>query len=367
MANLTDDMPLTAQMVSYAFNIWFAIELLLKIYLHRLFFFISGQWKMNFLDFFLVAYSLLEHVAMRLSFLRILRMFKMAKIVRMLKALTAVHDLRIMLDCLLGSFFGLFWALVLIGVLMYIYALIFVQALTEYVIENRDEISKTQQDDITTYFGSVVAGLLTVYKCLTGGMDWGDIYILVQPAGVIAGPACLLMVAFFTISVWNIITSVFIEKAMQMARPTLRELVKEHKAQSKQDAAEVEELIRKLDHDRKGYVSKAEFKDICKDGEIQEFLAVRDLDIQNVKDIDGFYEMVSDVDPSQVDANQVSVPGLVSILLHLKGSAKSLDLHKKLFEVGITQQSLLTSMQLLQAELRQDRGMSSRPRTDFRI
>jgi hypothetical protein len=205
LINLSLDLPPIPTALTFCFNVYFALELVLKLIVHRLFFFCNFHWKMNCLDFFLVTYSVMEvfllKSEMKLSALRVLRMFKMAKIVRMLKALTAVHDLRIMLDCLLGSFFGLFWALVLISVIMYIFSLIFVQAFTEYMIDEEATLDQGIKAEILTHFGSVSGAVLSVYEMLTGGKEWGEMYDLLEPTGMIAGPACVLMVAFFTISV----------------------------------------------------------------------------------------------------------------------------------------------------------------------
>jgi hypothetical protein len=336
LKHLTSEMPQMVVFLSYALNGFFLIELMLKLALHRWYFFYNNNWKLNWLDFLLVSYSFLETVSMSLSFLRVFRAFKVAKMVRMLKALTAFHDLRIMLDCLLGSFFGLFWSLVLIGVLMYIFALIFIQALTEHLITNGHVISPEARDDIYTYFGSVETAVLTTYKILTGGLEWGPMYALLKPAGWLAGPACLIMIGFFTVSVWNIITSVFIEKAMRLATPSIRELVRKQKKQAKLDAKEVAELIAKLDHDNDEVITKDEFVEICMNREIQEFLAVRELNIQNIKHFDAFFEMIAYRDTSSLDLTTmsgVSVDAVVEAFTHMKGYATAVDMNRKHFEL----------------------------------
>jgi hypothetical protein len=92
--------------------VWFAFELLLRLFVHRLYFFFLDHWQTNWLDLFLVTYSAFEQLGISLSFMRALRIFKIAKVIRLLKALKEVRDLRVMMDCLLGSWFALFWAVV---------------------------------------------------------------------------------------------------------------------------------------------------------------------------------------------------------------------------------------------------------------
>merc|ERR1719387_389810 len=101
--NLDDSTPIGFSIIDYVCLGYFFLELLLKIWVHRFYFFIGVEWKMNCMDTFLVAYGFFEAVGPDLSFLRALRVFKMAKMVRMFKGLRAVRDLRVMLDCLIGS------------------------------------------------------------------------------------------------------------------------------------------------------------------------------------------------------------------------------------------------------------------------
>eukprot|EP00439_Symbiodinium_sp_Y106_P075985 s897_g15.t1 len=72
-------------------------ELLLKLSVHRLHFFVNAEGGWNSFDFVLVLFAYLELVAASLlnpTFLRIVRLVKVGRIARMLKALRALEDLR---------------------------------------------------------------------------------------------------------------------------------------------------------------------------------------------------------------------------------------------------------------------------------
>ena len=87
------------------------------------------------------------------------------------------------------------------------FALVFVQAMTECMIENKETFDEETIDTIKAKFGSVQLGILSLTMSLTGGFDWGEMYDIVLLAGPIQMIACLFFVIFFTVSVWNIVGS----------------------------------------------------------------------------------------------------------------------------------------------------------------
>merc|ERR1740129_2346204 len=95
---------------------------------------------MNWLDLFLVTYGAFKQLGISLSFMRAVRIFKLAKVIRLLKALKEVRDLRVRMDCLLSSWFALYWAVVLVGFITHMFALVFVQSTTHYMIEHQDTL-----------------------------------------------------------------------------------------------------------------------------------------------------------------------------------------------------------------------------------
>merc|ERR1711933_171722 len=178
------------------------------------------------------------------------------------------------------------------------------------------------------------------------------IYVLLEPSGMVAGAACHLMIAFFTVSVWNIITSVFMEKAMRCSQPTIRELVCEHRLQAKIDQDEVRQLITKLESDKMGLISRHEFETICANHDIQEFLAVRDLNMQNVQDYDSFLEMMSSIVPGTISNHGINIEGMVAAWIHLKGNATNMSMHIGHFELHLTQRQILSKLQAIQTDMR---------------
>jgi hypothetical protein len=329
-ANLDPTVPVVCRILENVFLGWFALEVVVKIFVHRVFFFIGEHSKMNVLDFFLVIYASVEVVGIDLSFLRAVRVFKIAKVVRMLKALSQVRDLRVMMDCLISSWFAMFWAIVLIAFLTYMFSLVFVQAMTEYAISHKDTLDSELLDDIDKKFGSVQAGILSLFMALTGGFDWGEIYDLVVLSGPVGTVTCIFFVLFFTISVWNIVGSIFVEKVMQTAKPSHVEEMQELLTQARVDTSEVRSFFRDCDKTARGALSMEQFVKITEIGGLAEFMALREVDFRDPASLAAFFKMAQDnvkhsSSSEGLGDEDAAIEALVTTFHRVRGQASNLD------------------------------------------
>jgi hypothetical protein len=329
------DTPAIYATLEQLFLAFFALELILKFYVHRSFFFFGETWKMNTLDLFLVVYGAVNAFGLDLSFLRALRVFKMAKVIRMFQALRAVRDLRVMMDCLIGSFFTMCWGCVMIFFLLYMFALVFVQAFNDYLRNNASTIEKDFSDEIGYRFGSVQDGILTLFFVVSGTYDWSDMYAMLNQVGPFGASVCIFFILLFTMSIWNIIGSIYVEKVMAMAEPTQRELMDKQRLQHKVDAAEIREFFLSADKDASGVLSEREFEKIIMNGKLAEFMGVRDLEIQDLADSTSLFRLAQNYDllraqhhgltkaPCQED--EATIDGIVNTCLKVKGGGKRFD------------------------------------------
>merc|ERR1719272_2041697 len=101
-----------------------------------MFFFVCEDTKWNVLDLILVIFSVADALVQalatagggaNLTFLRALRIFKVSRALRLLRAVKFFSELRLMLDCIMGSVMTLIWCLALIVFVLYMFSLVFVQ------------------------------------------------------------------------------------------------------------------------------------------------------------------------------------------------------------------------------------------------
>merc|ERR1719305_2256391 len=91
-------------------------------------------------------------------------------------------------------------------------------------------------------FGSVMGGALTLFQCVAGGNDWVEAFEVVRATGADNGAVFLFFILFFVIAVWNIVTSIFIERTMEYAQPDMEGLLLIKRRKDIEDAKQLMKL-----------------------------------------------------------------------------------------------------------------------------
>jgi hypothetical protein len=322
--------------IEICFVVWYCIELMLRLFVHRAHFFVNQDAKWNNLDVVLVVFSILDVIGSasksNVSFFRMLRVFKVVKVLRTLRAMRFFQELRLMVDCAMGSFMQLLWCLVVIAFILYLFSLVFVQGMTDYLgdlVLDKAVLEESEADvytDVVASFGSVQQTMLLLLQSVTGGLDWQEIYDRILLSGDIRAAVYVFYILFFVVAIWNIITSVFVEKVLNLAKPDIDTLMMEQRRKDDEDAKELRELFRKLDVDCSGTISAEEFERCIKHGDVERFLVGRGIDIKDAKT---FFTMLSE---SMEKENEVDIGTIVGSCLRIKGVATSIDLQMLRYE-----------------------------------
>jgi len=251
------------------------------------------------------------------SFLRTMRILKVTKISRTVRLLRFFTELRLILHSLMGSLHSLFWSMAMLALVFYIFALILVNSSTSYLVFNFEVMDEADVNLVKQYLGSVQQAMLTLYMTATGGDDWSVYYSVVQSTGTFGATVFILYVGFIEIAVMNILTGLFVENAMKLAKPDrdirALEVCREEVSQQKQ----LMRLCEELDQDGSGTLTKDEFAKHMNDGKLKYFLATLGLDI---KDAERFFEILDD------ENNEIDIGLFVDACMKLKGAASSIDL-----------------------------------------
>eukprot|EP00929_Paragymnodinium_shiwhaense_P011876 TRINITY_DN11824_c0_g2_i1.p1 TRINITY_DN11824_c0_g2~~TRINITY_DN11824_c0_g2_i1.p1 ORF type:complete len:488 (-),score=64.42 TRINITY_DN11824_c0_g2_i1:632-2095(-) len=219
--------------VEFIFLGFYTVELLLRLHAHRLLFFCCEGAGWNILDFVLVVASLGGLIirasqaggrksSSRVIALRATRLIKIAKLLRVVRALRFFKQLHLFVDCVLGCLENLFWALIMILLVLLLFSIYFVQTFEGWISANVDAPDASEEVRSTVVgikeqFGSVQMGMLTLSKAISGGADWADIFDVVMKTGYLNAFVFLSMIIFFVVAVWNIITSIFFENTIKAA------------------------------------------------------------------------------------------------------------------------------------------------------
>jgi len=254
--------------------------------------------------------------------MRAMRILKIAKVSRTVRLMQQFSELRLILNSMLGSLKNLGWSIAMLALIFYLFALVFVQ-LTASSLE--DSLNSNQQDPFRQlkldWFGSVEMAMLTLYKACTGGDDWSVPYGVAVESGELPAFLFIFFIAFMQIAVLNILTGIFVEKAMKLAQPDRERLGIEIDRKEKQVEEDLRKMCREMDTDNSGCIKSDELNDFIEGGKLKGFLMTLGL---HIKDTDVFFSILDS--NSQQAAGSVATEIFIEECMKLKGFATNLDL-----------------------------------------
>eukprot|EP00929_Paragymnodinium_shiwhaense_P085867 TRINITY_DN46322_c0_g1_i1.p1 TRINITY_DN46322_c0_g1~~TRINITY_DN46322_c0_g1_i1.p1 ORF type:complete len:580 (-),score=114.95 TRINITY_DN46322_c0_g1_i1:134-1873(-) len=336
--------PLVFEVLEGMFCLLFLAELLLRLCVYKLRFFVMVGWPWNWFDFVVVAMQVLD-VASKLlmigppsggggaSTLRVLRLARLVRIVRAFRVVRFRDELKGLVNSIVGSMQSLAWTLLLLFGLIYVAAVFFTQVATQARAEASDG---SIVDDLEEWYGTLSMTSMTLYQCVTGGVDWR------KPLRPLLQLSPMLTVVFsgyiaFTLfAIMNVVTGAFVEKMSQVAQSEKDE----HLANSLLDAC------KKVAGDD-FTISWTTFQTMLTDKHVLEYFQALPLETHDAEVLFGLLD--------EDGQGQIDVLQFVSGCLNLRGPAKAMALQFYF-------KSLFRHMTSLQAEVLDAIRLSTSPR-----
>ena len=210
----------------------------------------------------------------------------------------------------------LFWGSMLLFVVSAIFALFFVQFVTEYVAEAtaHDEVV----DQLRPYFSSIPRSILTSLMCVLGGVSWWEVeQHFLEISWFLSG---LFMIFIFTmlVAVLNVVTGVFVTEAV--GRADADRDVAAALRNAKRDAlrAKLISIFKDVDIDNSGEITAEELDEMLERDDIQALLSL--VGIESLDHMRFFHAL--DVDGS----GSVSLDEFLIGVSTLAGQSKQMDL-----------------------------------------
>lgn len=359
MQHLNEPTPQAIRIGDLVLASFYVIEVFLKLLVHRAYFFWNVDFGWNWFDFFLVIVSVVENLLaydlspseaasdpVNLGFLRLLRLCKIVKILRIFRTLRFFSDLRLMLDCVLGSLMNVMWCIIMLVFVMYVFALFVQQSLVGFLQEEAAKPSDKDTTLIFHYFGSVEYTLLTLFQSITSGVDWKDPYDVLEVSGLLQ-VTYVAYVAFVFISVWNIVTSTFVEKALKLAQPDIDLLVVEQQLRDFEDTQMLAQLFGDMlqtDEEGEHKVGLKEFQTLLETYQFRSYLQTRGIDIKNAET---FFKMLVELQGEPT----IDAITFANACVRMKGAATSIDLQTVMFTTHLMNKEQRRAFQFMYSRL----------------
>eukprot|EP00928_Gymnodinium_smaydae_P093483 TRINITY_DN7768_c0_g3_i1.p1 TRINITY_DN7768_c0_g3~~TRINITY_DN7768_c0_g3_i1.p1 ORF type:complete len:663 (+),score=132.78 TRINITY_DN7768_c0_g3_i1:157-2145(+) len=309
----------------------FTIELVLHLAADKLQFFTSKEKAWNIFDMSLVVIAIPDFfvsIALLTSgpegagdgfggsfmFLRVVRVLR---VMRVLKAFKISPQLTNMLRETVKSLKAVMWLFLLVFFIIFNLSLVCMTAITDYRKGAPPGTEIVLQ--METWFGSLPATALSLFKTMSGGLAWSIISDTLMEVSLGYGILFLLYIGFAVFGILNVVTGVFVESARDTTTQTELENKAAYMAETKIQLMKMGRVFPQHD-EKEEYIDRDEFhRQVETSPHLRDLLQRVDIDVAEAT----YYFDLLAVD-SEHDMVEIDV--FTSEFLRLLGQARSVDL-----------------------------------------
>eukprot|EP00930_Biecheleria_cincta_P069583 TRINITY_DN57301_c0_g1_i1.p1 TRINITY_DN57301_c0_g1~~TRINITY_DN57301_c0_g1_i1.p1 ORF type:complete len:456 (+),score=60.79 TRINITY_DN57301_c0_g1_i1:37-1368(+) len=309
------------------FSLAFVVELLLRIKAGGLMVFLSKNWEWIWFDLLLIIISVAEIVGdvivaagqgidgySNLRMLRVIKIAKLSRSIKLARIFRFVRSFGSLLVSILAAMRSLVWSFALLLLVMYSFALVFVQASYDHVSENGSSSAWTG----LRYWRNLSVSLLTLFQSVCGGIGWDDAMIPLREAHWGYQYFLCAYILFSVFCVLNGVTGAFCNSAIEsaMANPDVvaENIIRRNNAY----ANRMRHLFEMFDTNDSGTLTVTEFEDVLKNVHMSAVLMAMDID---ASDAWALFQMLDINDDKSINSDEFIVG-----CLRLRGPAKALDI-----------------------------------------
>lgn len=254
--------------VQWIFLCFYIVEVSLRAVVHGRWFLFNKDWAWNAFDVVLVGgavvqWVLEEHViervqAVHLTFLRLIRLLKLWHFAKRFKCSEYLKEFRRMACVLRDSALPLLYTITIFMITMTIVAFYIVAGVTHFRMQGEADCDGLCQQ-FPNLFGSVRSACVTLLACTTGGLDWIEVYRVIELTGWRNCILFMVYIIFFNFGLTPIVMGVFVDKILKLA--TLREREREES----EFVTRLTQLLEEIGHDEYGEISLSDLKGLMRD------------------------------------------------------------------------------------------------------
>ncbi|CAE7204681.1 unnamed protein product, partial [Symbiodinium sp. KB8] len=337
----TGDRPAGYMVVGYIYTLLYIAELVLRLSAHGLRLFCSDDWMWVLLDCFIVATSVWDVLVDILTALldengfesvsglstlkafRVVRVTRVLKIAQLLRIFRFVMALRTLVQSIFHTLKALVWALLLLLLIVYVFAVIFTQAISDYRVDQSaagEVLPDIVGNDGMLYFGSLIDSMLSLFMSIAGGVSWE---VAIRPLSEVSwywGLAFIFYVAFTYFAVLNVVTAVFCQSAIESAQKDHATVVQNMLDNKESHLQKLRTLFSKLGAEEAGGITFGMFEQKINSGPVREYFETLGLDVW---DPWSFFKLLDSDGGGFVEIEEFFLG-----CLRFSGAAKAMDVGK---------------------------------------
>ncbi|CAK0908782.1 unnamed protein product [Prorocentrum cordatum] len=322
---------------NYLLTLVFAVEVLMRIYVLGIMH--PGDRVWNCFDIAILLLALAE-IALELVVLAILgkdhnlfdgggmakmlRLFRLTRLLRIIRTFRQLKPLRVLVHSIASAGKSVFWALMLLFMIIFSFGVILTQAVSEHT----EGGTRVDDDDLVSYYGDLLRSMLSLMMAVSGGISWHELTAPLQGTGNIGWMFLFLVyITFVYFFVLNVVTGVFCQNAIEGAQQDL-DLTIEAQLREKQVYADRLKLLfeeMNQDCDPEEGLTAADINEQMEKPKVQSFFKALDIDAKQT------WKLFKVLDSANSGA--ISLQDFVEGCLQMKGSATRVDVESLKWEI----------------------------------
>lgn len=319
--SLNGEIPPWLDDMDTVFTIFFVLELILRLVVERALFFCGRERKWNMFDSFLVLESivclLLNGLVANLTLLRIVRSMRFFRLLRLTRVIRKLNSLRLLLMGIMDSMSSLFWCFIVIGLAIYVTAVLIVSVAADSMINSDPE-------GLRRWFGGVPKAMETLFMVISGGMDWDQVTHKLSKVNPILELMFVTFIFVMHFGILNVVVAGFVAHASETASKDREALVSIELRKVQGEVTRIKEFFREADLDKSGTLSWNEFSQHLQHRKVKAYFQALDLDVSQAHIIFDLLDIGNH--------DSVTIDEFVDGCLRLKGQARSIDLNLLIFQ-----------------------------------
>jgi len=338
--------------VELAFSLFFIVELLVRFVAERLLFFIGPLWRWNLFDAVLVALSIFD-LAMNgvhneggsnMTSARILRMTRSVRILRLVRTARDFQSLRVVVLAIIGSMISLVWTFLVVGFIIYIFAVFFLLAVHDHTLGGNVRDSATEQNLLDLY-GSLYKCVVTLFATISGGIDWYDALRPLRALSWLYELVFLTYIFFMFFGVLNVVIGAFVAATAEAGNKDREAVISSQMNDLVRYTKKLKGVFMDADSDGSGTLSWEEFKDYLQHPKVKAYFQSFGLKVSEAHIL---FQLL-DRDGS----NKISVDEFLEGCWRLKGEARSIDVNMLLYMTEVLFNEVVANMEHMQRQINQ--------------
>lgn len=352
--HLGETLPAGFALASHCYSIGFGLELVMRMLA-------ASSWKRFFcgrdrawawMDTCIVAASFLEivfdimvaftggHKSDNLNNVTTFRIMRAVRVTRLMRTLRLqrlirfVSALRTLIFSILVTLKSLVWAMVLLFMIIYVFAIALTQSAIDHLNDN--ELSASQAPVLVDFWGSLDTSMSSLFQSITGGVSWRDAIEPLHEVSYLVVWVFLCYIFFVYFAVLNVVTGVFCSSAIETAQHNPELVAHSLISNREQYVSNLRWLFEKVDDDASGFITINELETLLTDDMTRAYFKAMELDANDAWTL---FKLI-DKDGSGLVEIEEFIMGCEA----LRGSAKTLDVANMMYESRLLARKLFKFM-----------------------